>query len=145
MTPERPAAPLPPSTALPGQAPSRLRTAALLVVLVPVFLVGVAAAAMALMKRSGAYALALGRATAAPEVQAALGTPITPAFLVTGSTSTRGDRSTAEFETALEGPKGRATLDVDGAQEGDHPWRFVVLDVTVEGGPTFDLRTPEER
>lgn len=145
MTPDPAAAPLASPAAPPGVKTGPVRTAAVLVVLLPVFVVGVASAAMALMKRSEAYALALARATAAPEVQAALGTPITPSFLVTGSTSTRGDRSTAEFETTLEGPKGRATLDVDGAQEGAHPWRFVVLDVSVEGGPTFDLRAPEER
>ena len=63
-----------------------------------------------MMKSSDAYQLALRTARAHPAVIAALGTPIEPGFLFSGSINVSGPSGNADISIGLSGPKGSGTV-----------------------------------
>src|SRR4051812_14689782 len=59
-----------------------------------------------IIRNSEPYQVALKRASADPQVQAALGTPIKQGWLPSGSVSVSGTHGNADLAIPLRGPKG---------------------------------------
>jgi hypothetical protein len=95
------------------------------------------------IKSSEAYTGALARAQAAPAVVAALGTPLTPGWLVKGNIHMSGPTGLAELAIPVTGPKGRATIYVEATKHlGD--WQFDHLIVHLEpSNERLDLSPPK--
>jgi hypothetical protein len=93
---------------------------------------GVFAAILGVMKSSDAYQGAMARAGAAPAVTAALGTPVTPGFWVSGNIHVSGPSGQAQLEFPLKGPRGAATIYVE-AHKSAGEWRYDTLVVQVTG------------
>ncbi|MDP1917537.1 MAG: cytochrome c oxidase assembly factor Coa1 family protein [Myxococcales bacterium] len=90
-----------------------------------VTLVGVSAA----IRNSSVYAESLARASASDEVKSALGTPITPGFLVQGSIEEANGVGEADLEIPLEGPRKAATLYVVAKKRAGGAWEYTRLEV----------------
>ena len=94
---------------------------------------------LGVLKSSDAYRGAVERTRAAPEVIAALGTPIEPGFLVTGNIEVKGESGTARLEIPVSGPKGAATIYVS-ATRSLGIWHFPGLIVEIGGSrQRYDL------
>ncbi len=105
-----------------------------LVLLIAAFFYGFFSLVIGAVKSSDPYQLAVARATAAPAVQNALGTPVTVGFFVSGNIHVSGPVGQAQLEIPLAGPKGAATLYVT-AQKSDGIWRFDSLVAQLRGSP----------
>lgn len=90
------------------------------------------------LKTSGAYGQAVGRAVADSRVQAALGAPVNPGWMVTGSVESDPNRSTARLKVPLEGSMRSGTLSID-AEKTSAEWHFTHLTVEVDHGASIDL------
>jgi hypothetical protein len=84
------------------------------------------------IKSSDAYQVALERARANPEVVEALGEPIEPGFMPTGSIEVNGSSGYADLGIPISGPKSSGTIYVQ-AQKFADEWEFNRLEVEVEG------------
>jgi hypothetical protein len=94
------------------------------------------------MKESGAYKIALQRATDNPVVIEALGTPIKEGWLTSGSTHSVGPGGDANLAIPIHGPKGKAKIYV-AAMEVMGIWHFDTLVVEIEAThQRIDLNTP---
>lgn len=62
------------------------------------------------MKSSDAYKIAVSRAKADPRVIAAIGTPISEGWLVSGNTNVNGGSGKADLSIPISGPKGKGTI-----------------------------------
>src|ERR1043165_5510937 len=82
------------------------------------------------VKGSEAYQQAVARAKADPDVQAALGTPIEPSWMVQFNSSFRNGEPATQAPIPLEGPKGQGSIHVV-ARGKDKELRFEQLDVLV--------------
>lgn len=92
-----------------------------------------------LMKNSEPYQTALARATTSVEVRAALGTPITTGFFVTGEINLNNDDGVAKLSIPISGPEGAATIDVQATKTSGR-WNYSRLLVTLaDGGRKVDL------
>ncbi len=95
---------------------------------------------------SPVFITALSKASANPDVTAALGTPLAPGFGVSGSMNETNGKGTADFSIPLEGPKGKGTMKVVARGTGGK-WDFDVLEVEA-GGKRIDLlggdRVPDD-
>lgn len=91
------------------------------------------------MKSSDAYKSALAKAKADPRVVAALGSPITDGFLVSGKTNVSGTSGHADMTVPISGPKGKGTIYFVATKfAGD--WTFSKLVVEIgESGERIDL------
>lgn len=108
--------------------------AAFVVVLV-VFVFGV-------IKKSDVYKEALSRVQSDPRVVAALGSPVEPGFMVTGSVHADTEHGgNAEINFPVHGPKGQAKVRAVATREND-VWKYETLRVTPDGGSPIDLATP---
>ena len=87
--------------------------------------VGVSAA----IRNSSVYAESLARASANEEVKGALGTPITPGFVLQGSIEETNGVGEADLEIPLEGPRKAATLYVVAKKQAGGPWEYTRLEV----------------
>ena len=94
------------------------------------------------IESSPAYVEAFSKANQNPEVTAALGTPITPGFGISGSINQKNDTGTADFNVPLKGTKGEGSMHVVGYSNGG-AWVFSRIDVTV-GGKTIDVLAGEK-
>lgn len=65
-----------------------------------------------LLKSSAPYQHAVSAAIANPQVQSALGNPITDGWLMSGNICTTNDSGTASLAIPISGPKGEATIRV---------------------------------
>lgn len=83
------------------------------------------------------FAEALEKANTNPDVTAALGQPVTPGMMLSGSVNQSGNTGTADFSIPIEGPKGKGTLKVEASMKGGD-WTFQRLEAEV-GGKTIDL------
>ncbi|MEW6431831.1 MAG: cytochrome c oxidase assembly factor Coa1 family protein [Myxococcota bacterium] len=83
------------------------------------------------------FAEAVAKANQNPEVTAALGSPVTPGFMLQGSVNESGGGGSAEFTIPLEGPKGKGSMQVRASKKGGQ-WTFDSLTADV-GGKTVDL------
>ena len=94
------------------------------------------------MKRSDVYKGALNRVQNDPRAVAALGSPIEPGWIVTGSihldTTSGGN---AEINFGVSGPKAKGKVHaVATIEEGK--WKYETLTLTPDGGAPIDLTTP---
>jgi hypothetical protein len=77
------------------------------------------------IKHSGPYADALARVRSSTAAEAALGKPIEPGWMVSGSIHAgMGDGATRQLSIPVHGPKGSGTLFADGDRTGK-VWRYV--------------------
>ncbi len=91
------------------------------------------------IKSSDVYKQALTQAQVNPEVIAALGEPVEPGFLVSGSVETSGQAGQADLSIPLSGPQASGTLYVSAVKEAGE-WQFNRLEVVVEdSGERIDL------
>ena len=92
-----------------------------------------------MIKSSDPYRTSLAAAQSSPQVQAALGTPIYPGWLVTGQINTSGSAGDANLSYGISGPKGAATVRVNGEKRAGI-WTYSQLDATLQAdGRTIDL------
>lgn len=88
--------------------------------------------ALAGLRSSDAYRLALSAATHDPTVAAALGSPVHAGWFATGRVTISGPSGDASLAVPISGPRGSGTLNVS-AQKSGGRWTFSVLDVSVPG------------
>lgn len=87
-----------------------------------------------MVKSTEPYKEALAKAVANPQVQSALGTPVTDGFLVSGNISTAGAAGSASMEIPISGPKGKGNIHVE-AKKSAGVWTYSSLEVTIPGQP----------
>jgi hypothetical protein len=96
--------------------------------------------AMGIIKKTDIYLDAVAKTQKSTEVQAALGTPIKPGWMLQGSSSYNNGAGTAAFTVPLSGPKDKATLVVNANKVADGPWQYSVFEVQLARGGKIDLR-----
>ena len=96
--------------------------------------------AMGIIKKTDVYLDAVAKTQKSPEVQAALGTPIKPAWILQGSTSYTNGARTSAFTEQVSGPKGKATLVVNASKVAGGAWQYSVFEVQLASGGKIDLR-----
>jgi hypothetical protein len=84
------------------------------------------------LKSSEIYQLALEKALTTPEVIEALGEPIEPGFMPSGSIQVSGPTGQAELSIPISGPKNSGTIYVV-AQKSVGTWQFWQLEVAING------------
>jgi len=89
------------------------------------------------IKGTPVFAEAIEKANRNPEVTAALGSPVTPGTMLSGSVENSGNSGSAEFTIPLKGPKGEGSLEVHATMKGGK-WTFDWLVANV-GGRSIDL------
>jgi hypothetical protein len=92
------------------------------------------------VKNSEVYKDAVAKAQASPEVKEALGEPIEPSSLVTGTVDEGAGQ--AVLLVPLTGPKGTGAMEAKASKQGGK-WEFTTLRVTV-GGKEIDLLKDEK-
>ena len=111
----------------------------LVVVLVVGFFAAVGGLAFLGLQKSDVYQEALRRAQESPAVVAALGEPIEPALLPSGSISISGPTGKAELAIPISGPTGSGTVFVTATKSAGR-WEFTVLEVEIDAtGTRIDL------
>ena len=113
-----------------------------------VFCLGVFAGVLALfmsvlfgaMRSSDVYTTAMQRARDNPQVVAALGAPIEPAWYLTGNLETSGTSGKADLKIPISGPKGEGQLSIAAVKSAGQ-WKYSTLIVDVDGQRTpIDLQ-----
>jgi hypothetical protein len=104
----------------------------LLLATVGLFVGGIFLVVSASMKSSEPYQVALEAARRHPEVVEALGEPIEPGLLPTGSIETSGPGGSADLAIPISGPKGAATVYVS-ARKTAGRWQLDVLEAAIDG------------
>jgi hypothetical protein len=84
------------------------------------------------VRSSGAYEEALEQARADCEVQAALGAPVEPGWLVSGSVNVTGPSGQADLAIPLKGPQSSGKLYLAATKTAGR-WTFEVLEVEAPG------------
>lgn len=87
-----------------------------------------------IIKSSVPYQEGLAKAVANPQVQSALGTPVTDGFFSSGNISTAGDSGRASLEIPISGPKGKGNIHVE-ANKSAGVWTYSTLEVAIPGQP----------
>jgi hypothetical protein len=75
------------------------------------------------------------------DVDAALGTPVTPGFGISGELNEKNGVGEANFTVPLEGKKGSGSMHVVGTGKNGQ-WTYTVIEVTA-GGKTIDVLKAE--
>jgi len=110
------------------------------IVLFAAFCMAIVGFVFGAMKSSEPYQTGLSRARAHPAVTAALGEPIAPGYLMSGSINTNGASGAADLAIPLEGSRGAATLYVVANRQAGE-WHYETLVVALdEGGRRIDLQ-----
>ncbi len=92
------------------------------------------------MRSSDVYITAMQRVRDSPQVVAALGAPIEPAWYLTGNLETSGTSGKADLKIPISGPKGEGQLSI-AAEKNAGQWKYSTLIVDVDGQRTpIDLR-----
>lgn len=103
------------------------------------FFAGVLALFMSVLfgaiRSSEVYTTAMQRARDNPQVVAALGTPIEPAWYLTGNLETSGTSGNADLQIPISGPKGEGELAI-AAEKNAGQWTYSTLIVNVDGQRT---------
>ena len=98
----------------------------------PIFLFSV-------MKMNDAYRGALEAAKESAELREALGTPIEPGWIVTGSVNVSGSAGDARLSFDVSGPKGEATIHLEAVKRAG-VWHYGLIEAELEGdGRRLDL------
>lgn len=84
------------------------------------------------MRSSDVYTTAMQRARDNPQVVAALGTPIEPAWYLTGNLETSDTSGNADLQIPISGPKGEGELAI-AAKKTAGQWTYSTLIVEVDG------------
>jgi hypothetical protein len=93
-----------------------------------------------LIRSSEPYTHSLEAARANPGLREAIGAPMEPDFLVTGSIETSGPSGTAELAYGLTGPDGEATVYVIARKQAGQ-WEYRTLEAELAAtGERIDLR-----
>ena len=100
------------------------------------------------IKSSAPYTDAVNKAKADPAVQAALGNPVEPGWMINGSVNTMNNNGTksgdADLTVPLSGPKGSGHVHVVG-KIVNNQWEYSTMEVTIDsGGQKIDLRPKPE-
>ncbi|HYC91117.1 MAG TPA: cytochrome c oxidase assembly factor Coa1 family protein [Thermoanaerobaculia bacterium] len=104
------------------------------VTFVAVIVIGVFAA----IRAADPYKDGVERARGDARVQEALGTPIEPGWMLSGSIQTQNRSGDCDITVPLNGSKQSATLRVVGTKD-DGRWTYTKMLVTPETGPPIDL------
>ncbi len=97
-----------------------------------IFTLGIMAALFSGMKSSAPYQQALAAAQTNPQAIQALGEPITPGFLLSGSINLNNNTGNASLAIPVSGPKGKGTIYVE-AEKYDNAWHYTRLELQVDG------------
>lgn len=90
------------------------------------------------IQSSSIYAETLASAVANEDVKKALGTPITPGFVLQGSIEETNGVGEADFEIPLKGPRGEATVWVVASKKAGGRWAYTHFEVDL-GMKRLDL------
>jgi hypothetical protein len=126
------------SPATPGAAPRKSRTRTIVlaivgaIVLILLFVAGVVAAVFGIMKSSDVYQQAVQVATHDPRATAALGSPITPSWFLSGNISVAGPSGSADLAIPVSGTQHKGTIYVVAKKEAGR-WRYQTLELAVDG------------
>jgi hypothetical protein len=91
------------------------------------------------LKQSDVYQTALARAKADQRVTAALGTPVSEGWWLSGSTKVTGRSGEADLSIPISGPKGKGTIYAVATKSAGE-WTFSKLAVKIDSsGETIDL------
>ncbi|RNF83705.1 cytochrome c oxidase assembly factor Coa1 family protein [Montanilutibacter psychrotolerans] len=93
-----------------------------------------------MIKSSDPYRDGLAAARSSPAVEAALGRPIEAGYLVSGNIEVSGASGEAVLSVPLLGPKGKATLTIEGRKRAGR-WEYSLLRVQPRVGAAIDLGT----
>jgi hypothetical protein len=94
---------------------------------------------MSVIKNTDAYKSAI-TATTSPEVQAELGTPITPGIFPMGSVNMNNGQGTADLSIPITGPKGAGTIHYKATSNGGS-WKVSEFNVVISSdGKVIDLK-----
>ena len=85
-----------------------------------------------MIKSAEPYKDSLAKAVADPQVQSALGSPVTDGFFVNGSISTSGGSGSASLDIPISGPKGQGNIHVE-AKKAAGVWTYSSLEVAIPG------------
>ena len=94
-----------------------------------------------MIQGSPVFLSAMVKANANAEVEATLGTPLSPGFGINGSMKEENGKGMADFSMPVEGPKGKGTLVVKARGNGGD-WDYETL-VIEAGGKRIDLLAAE--
>jgi len=87
-----------------------------------------------LLKKSQPYADSIAAVKANPAAVEALGEPIKPSFMVSGSINFENGDGTAEMRIPVSGPKAEGSIQVEGTKDGSG-WTYPVWELRVDGMP----------
>lgn len=91
------------------------------------------------LKHSDAYKIAVARAKADSRVAAALGTPISEGWYLSGKTNVNGGSGDADLTIPISGPKGKGTIYAVATKSAGE-WTYSKLVVKIDStGETIDL------
>lgn len=107
------------------------------VILIVVVILGV----FTVVKKSQPFVEAVQRAHDDPRVVEALGDPVKPSWLVTGSVKTDNNAGSADLNVGLEGSKQKGNLAIV-ATKTDGRWTYTKMLVTPDKGDPIDLLQP---
>ena len=92
----------------------------------------------AALRSAEPYKDGVARAQADPRVRAALGAPVEPGWLVSGSIHTENRSGDCDLSIALKGSKQNGRLRVIGTKD-DGRWTYTRMTVRPDSGPPIDL------
>jgi Cytochrome oxidase complex assembly protein 1 len=104
------------------------------VVLASAFVGGIFLLVETSFRNSDAFAQAMARAQANPQVIAGTGQPLRAGWLISGSINVSGSSGHADLSIPISGPKGEGKIYAV-ARKSSGVWQFETLQVEVEGQP----------
>ena len=90
-----------------------------------------------MMRQSDVYRMTLRRAQNSPCVNALIGSPLTPGWLISGNEQTSDTSGSADMSIPVRGPKGKGSLDV-AAKKQDGVWKINSLNL-LHGAETTEI------
>lgn len=78
------------------------------------------------LKSSDVYKESIAKAQANPQVTAALGTPVTPGFWVSGNINVSDSSGNAELSIPISGPQGSGTIYVSATKSAGQ-WNYATM------------------
>lgn len=84
------------------------------------------------MKKNQPYIDAIQTVTTHPDAIDALGEPIKPGFMISGSISIKNDTGEADFTIPVSGPEGAGKVRIVGKKAGG-AWTYETFELQVEG------------
>ena len=111
-----------------------------IIVLAVIAAIGIALGVFTIIKKTDVYKQARDKACNDPRVIAALGEPVRPGFIVTGSVKIDQNGGTANVHFPVKGSKGSAKVDAEATYDGSK-WNYSKLLVSPDNGPPIDLTT----